>query len=189
MGLSVLKVEFGVSVKPKWVWRVFIFLIGVSLVIGVSFLFSSAEPAPILKVRLKRYGKSTEGLPVAWLLITNVSNVRAYLWGDLNPVRTAFCEYRQELPTGTTNWMYRPVSTSGGMSVRTNEEVAVRIFLPTNGVPTRVQLFTSRPTSARDPKFLRSLRMWFYRNGWASPAVKIPVPGELLHTNFVARMQ
>lgn len=174
------------SIRTKFAWSV-VAVAAVSLLVGGWFVFSAEKKDPLLSVRLKRYGKTSEGLPVAWLTISNLSPNRVFLMGDLNPLPTAFCEYRQELSGQTTNWIYRPVSTSGGMSVKTKDEISVRVLLPTNGVPTRVNLLVSRPNHSRESKIPRKLRTWLYREGLASPTLKIPVPVELLHTNLLPR--
>lgn len=150
----------------------------------VGYTLLSREP--LIGVKLKRYGKTEERLPVAWLLVTNRTTNMLRLFGDLNPVPTAFGEYRQELASGRTNWSYRPVSVSGSIRVRTNEEVSVRVFLPTNGVPAAVKLFVVEPTREGELKVARSLRRWFYTQGWGSPIAKVRVPGELLATNRVS---
>src|SRR5688500_11268309 len=77
--------------------RAWIVVLG-ALLLGIAcLLLLSSYGQPEVNISLKRYGRTAEGQPVAWLVVSNNSPAKLRLYGDSNPVPTAFCEYRQQL--------------------------------------------------------------------------------------------
>jgi hypothetical protein len=169
--------------------KLVVIVIAFTITLGAGILIANQwfRPAPVLKVALKRYGRTLEGQPVAWLVLTNTSRFRVSILGDLNPVTTAHCEYRQQLPEGTRTWIYNPPSHSGPFPVRPGENLSVRVLLPTNGHPVRVKLLADVPRTSDLWRRLRPVRHWLYRTGLLSPLTKVNVPFDLLATNVVTR--
>jgi hypothetical protein len=165
-------------------------VIGALLLFFVGCLFALSghfASQGVVKIRLKRYGRTIEGDPVAWLILTNTSESRIQLWADLNPVPTAVCDYKQQVSNTTRTWTYTPPSLSGGMWLGPTQTMTLRVLLPTNGLPVTVSLHANIQNESLFGRRLRPVRLWLYRHRLLSPVTKIPVPFELKSTNIVTR--
>jgi hypothetical protein len=151
--------------------------------LAMFFLFPSR---PMIDIKLKRYGRTLEGLPVAWLVLSNQSDVTIRLDCDSHPVSTAFTECEQRI--GNTVVLYtNRYFPSYGTFLRPTNRMSIRVLLPTNGYPVKVTLLGSIQRAGRVDKALHPVRIWLYRRNWISPLLKIPVPFELKATNVVTK--
>jgi hypothetical protein len=140
-----------------------------------------------LFISLKRYGRTIEGEPVAWLTLSNASNGSISLLAHPDPVPTAICEYEQIILNTSTAWTHSAVQPRGTMRLGPADSMSIRVLLPTNDLPTRVRLLAFIERNSPWQKQLRPIRSWCYRHGLLSPLRKISVPVELKPTNITTR--
>ena len=147
------------------------------------FLFPSQ---PMVDIKLKRYGRTIEGFPVAWLVLSNQSSATIRFDCDSHPVSTASTECEQRI--GNHLLLYANISfPSSAVFLHPTHRTPIRVLLPTNGYPVKVVLLGSIQRAGRVDRVLHPVRIWLYGRNWISPVIKIPVPFELKATNVVTK--